>query len=289
MEFLQLKYFFETAKSESIAKTAEKFMVPASSVSASIKRLEQELGTTLFDRLSNRISLNQNGYLFAETLSEVFGKLDETITKISEKDVALPEIYILIQARRKWITELIIEYKKTHPQTQFHIFNDVHTIDISNFDIVVDEQSDKYQNFERFLLCTEQICIKAAKSNHLVGKKLSFSQLREEPFVMPRKAIGIRKLLEETGKKYGFEPNITIECNDSYCLSKYVKADMGLTLGSYRALKTDVESDIIPLDVTDFREIQAVYVYHRKTSSGKTAVNDFCNFLFKKGKELETI
>ena len=286
MEFLQLRYFFETAKSESIAKTAEKFMVPASSVSASIKRLEKEFGTTLFDRRSNRIYLNQNGYLFAETLSEIFGKLDEAVTNISEKDVALPEIYILIQARRKWITELIIEYKKAHPKTQFRIFNDIHTIDIGDFDIIVDEQSDKYGHLERFLLCTEQICIKASKNNHLIGKKLSFSQLRDEPFVMPRKAIGIRKLLEETSQKHGFEPNITIECNDSYCLSKYVKANMGLTLGSYRALRTDVESDIMPLDITDFREIQAVYVYHRKASAGKTEVNNFCNFLFEKGKML---
>lgn len=55
MEMLQLKYFLESAKSESFAKTAEKYMVPASSVSASVKCLEQELGCSLFDRSCNRI------------------------------------------------------------------------------------------------------------------------------------------------------------------------------------------------------------------------------------------
>ena len=129
--------------------------------------------------------------------------------------------------------------------------------------------------------------IKAAKSNHLVGKKLYFKNLREEQFVMPRKAIGIRKLLEETGKKHGFEPNISIECNDSYCLSKYVKADMGLTLGSFRALKTDVEHDIVPLDIVDLKEVQPVYVYHRKNSYIDAYIKDFCTFLLRKGQSLE--
>ena len=43
MELLQLRYFFESAKSESFSKTAEKYMVPITSVSASVKRLEREL------------------------------------------------------------------------------------------------------------------------------------------------------------------------------------------------------------------------------------------------------
>ena len=44
MELLQLKYFYESAQTESFAKTAEKHLGPPSSVSASIKRLEDELG-----------------------------------------------------------------------------------------------------------------------------------------------------------------------------------------------------------------------------------------------------
>ena len=56
MEFLQLKYFYESAKHESFAKTAEIYMVPTTSVSASVRRLEKELGCSLFDRSANRIT-----------------------------------------------------------------------------------------------------------------------------------------------------------------------------------------------------------------------------------------
>ena len=48
MEMLQLRYFYDSARTESFSKTAKKYMVPVSSVSASIKRLEKELDTELF-------------------------------------------------------------------------------------------------------------------------------------------------------------------------------------------------------------------------------------------------
>lgn len=283
MEFLQLRYFYESARNENLAKTAEKFMVPASSVSASIKRLEKELGTELFDRSSNRIKLNEKGYLFAESLGEIFGKLEDTVARITGQEAAPKKIGILIKARRKWLTDLIIEYKQIHPDVQFRIYHDIHIEGPEQFDLIVDEPSDAYGNQERFLLSVEQICIKAAKNSPLVGQKLSFRQLREQPFVMPRKATGIRKLLEDTGKKYGFEPNIAIECNDSYCLARYVKAGMGLTLGSRRALQNDLERDIVSLDITDFSEVQPVYVYHRKLTAADTPIKDFCDFLYAKG------
>ena len=76
MELLQLRYFFESANLESFAKTAEKYMVPASSVSASVKRLEAELGCRLFDRTSNRIVLNENGKRMMDSLKVIFDELD---------------------------------------------------------------------------------------------------------------------------------------------------------------------------------------------------------------------
>ena len=220
--------------------------------------------------------------MLAEALRDIFEKLDSTFVKVREPDIEPKEISILIKARRKWITELIIEYKQSHPDVQFRVYNDIHMDDVDDFDLIVDEQSDNYMDFDRFLLSVEEICVKASKSSPLVGQTFSFRQLREASFVMPRKAIGIRKVLEHTGKKYGFAPNITIECNDSYCLARYVTAGMGLTLGSRRALANTIEKDIVPLDVTDFNETQLVCVYHKKISNHDAAIKDFCDFLYTK-------
>ena len=60
MEMLQLKYFKDAAETQNFSKTAQKFTVPTSAVSQSIRRLEKEMGTPLFARTSNRITLNED-------------------------------------------------------------------------------------------------------------------------------------------------------------------------------------------------------------------------------------
>ena len=70
MELLQLKYFSHAAKTENFSRTAEKYIVPTSCVSASIKKLEQEIGVKLFDRSSNRIKLNEYGKILLSAVDK---------------------------------------------------------------------------------------------------------------------------------------------------------------------------------------------------------------------------
>ena len=70
MELLQLKYFCHAAESENFSVTAKAFSIPASNISQTVKRLENELGTTLFTRNANRISLNAQGKEFYEAIKK---------------------------------------------------------------------------------------------------------------------------------------------------------------------------------------------------------------------------
>ena len=101
MEILQLRYFFDSAKTESFAKTAEKYMVPPTSVSASVKRLEIELGCKLFDRSCNRIMLNSNGKRLRESLTLIFDELDKMVESLSAPDADTREIKLLVRGMRK--------------------------------------------------------------------------------------------------------------------------------------------------------------------------------------------
>ena len=70
MEFLQLKYFSHAAKTENFSHTAQNFMVPTSCISASIKKLETEIGVKLFDRTANKIKLNEYGKILLTAVNQ---------------------------------------------------------------------------------------------------------------------------------------------------------------------------------------------------------------------------
>lgn len=60
MELLQLQYFRELARNGHLSRTAEALHIAQPSLSQTIKRLESEVGVPLFDRVCNRIILNDS-------------------------------------------------------------------------------------------------------------------------------------------------------------------------------------------------------------------------------------
>ncbi len=76
MELTQLHYFRTVAETGKISQAAEQLFLSAPALSASIARLEKELGTRLFDRSNNRITLNHQGQIFLRYVQQVFSALD---------------------------------------------------------------------------------------------------------------------------------------------------------------------------------------------------------------------
>jgi len=76
MELQQLKYFKTVAEIEKISAAAEALFISAPALSASISRLEKELGMKLFDRTNNQIKLNKQGEIFLRYVNQIFTTLD---------------------------------------------------------------------------------------------------------------------------------------------------------------------------------------------------------------------
>ena len=223
MDLLQLRYFYDSAQSENFSKTAEKYMVPPSSVSAAVKRLENEIGVNLFERTSNRIELNTSGRILADALGVAFEQVENALQTITDSGELKKEIRLLVRVRRKWTTDLIIEYQQKHPNVTFGVTNDFSTEDFEGFDIIIDEQLDRYSERERFLLSVEQICIKASKDSPLAGRTLTMRELHDQSFIMMGSASPLRRLLERTGRRCGFAPRVAIECDDRQCMVRCVE------------------------------------------------------------------
>ena len=140
MEILQLRYFFESAKTEKFSETAKKFMVPTTAVSAAVKRLESEIGCKLFDRTSNRILLNANGKRLQKSLYTVFAELDGVMAELSANTGDNREIKMLVRGMRRDITELITQFNAKHPHVVFKTVFDFRDADLSGYDIIIDEK-----------------------------------------------------------------------------------------------------------------------------------------------------
>jgi len=277
MELLQLQYFYESAKHQSFSKTAEKYMVAATSVSASVKRLEKELGCELFYRLGNRIILNDNGKKLKQSLSFVFDELNQAVDSLTAKTHDTREIKMLVRTMREKTTELIIEYKAKHPHISFKTVFDFEETNFENYHIIIDGKSDHYDGFKQINLYTTNLHLRVSSKNHLCGKKLTLNQLSNEPFISIGENNNLHKILIRACRKAGFVPNIVVQCNDIKCNERFVEADIGIEINRDDN-KNNIPKNIQILDVLDFKETQTICAYYKEgTAYGN--VEHFLNFL----------
>ena len=85
MEFTQLRYFVAVAHGESMRKTAESLHVAQTTLSMSIKKLEDDLGVKLFDRYSNTFKLTPAGTVFLHKVSKLLLDADAIRQETVEK------------------------------------------------------------------------------------------------------------------------------------------------------------------------------------------------------------
>ncbi len=267
MDLLQLKYFLESAKNENFTKTANSNMVPTSSVSAAIKRLEDDIGVKLFDRKANKIFLNRDGKTLADALSESFKIAEEAICKIQGRENEKKEVKLLVLNRRVWLTDLLIKYKKQNPDFSFMMSHDINCEKISDFDIIIDGKNSKYKDYNSFIISNEEIRIKASKDSHLANKKLTLKDLQNEPFIFMSKGSALRKVMERCAEEKGISINVAIEISDRQCLLNCVNEGLGITLSAESAESDTMKENFVNLDVVDFCERQTVMVHHREPLS----------------------
>ena len=276
MELLQLRYFYESAQNESIAKTAETHMVPASSVSASIKRLEDELGVKLFDRQSNKIVLNDNGKAFQRTCMAIFTELEEATESIKTPSPQSSEIKVLILSLRERMMTAMVEYQKKHPEVRFSAPFNISNTDMMEYDLIIDKDITKYSEYKKIELCSYRLCFRTVADSPLVDKELSMKDLRHQPFVTMEKETELNSVLFESCKAAGFYPNIVVQTNDPQYYKYATQAGLGISL--WRKYSTPQNDGLVNLSVSDFYARQTINLYYKPPHSN-AAVSNFIEFL----------
>ena len=280
MEMLQLRYFYESAVNESFSKTAQSHMVPITSVSASIKRLEKELGCDLFVRSSNRVRLSPEGKRFYESVRETLAGLNKAVEDLKPQREEEP-IRVLMLAIMERVTDWVIHYRKLYPTATFRLDMSRTNMESEPFDILVDEDSDKYPDYEKFPLMEFKLKFCCSKENPLCGRKVRLAELADQEFVALKAGGRTHKHLIKACESAGFQPKIVAMCNDVRCYRRLISAGVGMALM--------LEDGRIPaedaqyLDVVDYDCTYRVMAYLRSGCKNEKACA-FYEFLKNKAQ-----
>src|SRR5437763_9974941 len=89
MELHQLRYFCAIAETGSFSRAAQQSHVSQPSLSQQIRKLEDELGTRLFDRLGRTVRLTEPGRAFLPRARAVLGELEAARCDLVEREASV--------------------------------------------------------------------------------------------------------------------------------------------------------------------------------------------------------
>lgn len=287
MEFLQLIYFCDAAETENFSQTAKKFQVPSSSITQSIKRLEKEIGNTLFDRLPKGVELNERGKVFYNKAKIALDSLDNAKKIISEKEDESGKIRLLILSCNKMVCKAIKKFNEIYSEVKFDINFQLsyEKENLEDYDLIVTDKwhfSYEKKELSDYIvreLITEPIVI-AVHKDHPLAHKENFElwELHNEKLVTLGKESALYDLLTRETNKQGFNIDNVVMFNSIHMAIESI--NMGIGIGFVPSITwADKFSDDVYLKKTDNLKISSLVVYSSaKLMKKKTKI--FLDILF---------
>ena len=288
MNLNQLHYFVTLAHMEHYTNAAQKLSITQPSLSHAISSLEEELGTSLFERQGRNVGLTKYGRLFMEYAEEALDILDAGIKKTkamtSEKSGKVDIGYIYTQGS-EFIPELVSGFLEANrdKQVDFGFSNGitkeiVQGVKEEKYDIgfcsMVDDMPDLV-----FVPITYQELIAIVQNNHPLADRgaMYLSDLNGYRLTTYRDTIPIGKVVYKLLKKkgveavYSYDDEISIAGRISNSSKVAIVADTPF-LRQFSNL-----SKVRLLDVP--KDTRMIYMVYSSKNFITSAVEAFANFM----------
>ncbi len=280
MGLLQLQYFKALAERENLTQTAKNLMISAPSLSATIARLEKDVGHQLFDRIGRNIYLNECGRIYLKHVNDIFSALENAKQEMHEAETRQnTRLSIAISSPIIW-HDAFQAFIKSNPHITF-----THTLIKTNlledpsycaqFDFIMTATSDlPGDNWDCEILHADDKPVLAVYPSHpfAVRKSVRFIEAKEEKFISITKGFSMRKYFDALCAMAGFTPKIIIEC-DYMLRSKMLAAEYGIVFTTQSAAQSGLLGDAVFVEILDpgIRRTQGLH-WRKKHCLSKTAI-----------------
>jgi DNA-binding transcriptional LysR family regulator len=235
MDLDQLHTFLEIVRLKSFSKAAQTCYRTQPAISAQVRQLEQELNTTLFERLGTKIALTTAGRIFAEHAEKILDMRRRAQDAINELEM-VPRGELVIAANEAtciYVLPVVFsEYKKQFPNVQL-------SVDRSYGSRVVDAVLDNLADFGITQLPAHEKKLQVARihSDEIVLLLPGKHPLASKKYVTPRDLLGHPLLLPKTGttrarlntwlESVEDEIKISMELDSTEMIKRFVMAGLG--------------------------------------------------------------
>jgi len=267
MDYLQMLYAVAIAESASMTKAAEKLSLSQSTLSLSYRKLEEELGVTLFRKEGRRLVLTPEGKLFCEEARDILDRVDGLKRKMTELGAEKSRTIVLCTEAIDFSNEAIKLFSAAYPDitirqiqgTLSEIMDMLHSGQVE-IAVTLSDQSDETVTSSLLLDEPMYIMLPPSMAPESPGG-ISMKELAGLPLVTQTEGYGISRLVRSFYERAGIQPgkvrevreqeNITIQTINDYGVGFLPESVANSTVP--RAMFRAVDSTSVPMTEDDCR------------------------------------
>ncbi len=291
MELLQLKYFQTVAYTEHMSRAAKQLHITQPSLSLTIKRLEDELGTELFIRRGRNIQLSASGQILLKHVNRIFIELDNAEREIQAQEQLQANTIRISISNPRFLSRLITQYIQRYPDAKVHqgikMRNEmIASLKQGDIDLGIASRHTEDEEIESHLLIDEDIVLVLPVNHRYANEQeLSLSEVAQEPFISLADNREYSEFIREICERAGFVPNSIFEV-DSYLLTEIISVNQGVVLMPISVCRQFNLHYIRIADVSPTYSVSLFWLKNKVLSASTESLRDFIIDYYKKHHQM---
>lgn len=281
MKIVQLEYFIEVVNQNSFTKAARTLHISQPSLTATIKKMEDQLGYALLKRTTKDISITEKGIQFYNHAQKLVNQYHLTLEQMYDLKLSqTPKIKLsILESTAHWVATVIKQHQLEHVDQHYQVTEildlDTLTQHLLDFEIHLGLSNDKikHEAITSIPLYTEDYVVLTPRETFKGQTSLSIQNL---PLIVPIQPYQVRKHIDDYFTHLQARPNIVMEVERFEMATNFVHQQMGYAVIPriyYQSFKTN-HLDAIPIQPKIERTIYINVAKNRQFTPQMTALLD---------------
>ena len=304
--FQGMHYIYEVYKERSFSKAAQNLYISQPSLSAAVRKIENRIGSPLFDRSTSPIRLTDCGREYircAEKIMDIQNEFESYINGQNELQTGQLSIGASNLFASYVLPSCISHFTRKYPHIDIHLAeanSPVLTERLldGSLDLMIDSEELSENICARYPLFTDQVLLavpeKYLPERQYVPKPLTSADILENchkasgtsqiclqvfehsPFLLLRHGNATRRCADMLCRQQSFSPDIILELDQQATAYHLACYGMGITFVSDTLIrKAPAGADTFFFRLDPVLSVRTVYFYHKKGKYVTRAMEEF--------------
>jgi len=273
MDLSQLETFLAVAEERSFSRAAARLHRTQPAVSQVVRKLEESVGETLFDRAARDGSLTAAGALLRDYALRLMALRREAVSALDElKSLERGRLHLAAnEYTSTYLLPAIGAFRREYPRISVtvqrmlasHIPDE---LNLRTFEMgVISFRPDPAQ-FRTIAVYGDSLAFIVSPGHHFVGAgRISITELGREDFIAHNVASPLRRQVIETFQRYRTPLNMSIELPTIEAIKRFVAMGNGVALVPHITVARELETgELVSVPVPELEMKRVLRLVHRR-------------------------